>query len=165
MEHDSSLSFFQIRLGSWSFQCQFLNARFKEKKKVSSVLLPSCISMSPSSAYVHARVHVHEYKRQLLKKIVSDYQNCKCLSRMLEFPPFCLWSDLFLPKSALRAWSISLNEISKFKRFLTSQEFYLKIVFKSTFSTGFLKQYTKVNILKNTEKILNILTYISPWKK
>lgn len=69
MEYDSSLSFFQIRLVSWAFQCQFLNAMFKEKKKksqkVSSVVfpavLPSCISMSPSSASVHA--HAHEYKR------------------------------------------------------------------------------------------------------
>lgn len=33
-----------------------------------------------------------------------------------------------------------------------SQELYLKLVLKSTFSIGFLKQYTKVNTLKNMKK-------------
>lgn len=33
-----------------------------------------------------------------------------------------------------------------------SPEFYLKLVLKSTFSIGFLKQYTKANVLKNMKK-------------
>lgn len=41
----------------------------------------------------------------------------------------------------------------------------IKLVLKSTFSIGFLKQYTKANTLKNILKIPNILTDISPCKK
>lgn len=105
-----------------------------------------------------------------IQKVTSFLKNCfqttrianvcqECSAKRLDFSSFYLWSGLhFQSLPGVNGQLVWMKQANSNVFWQQSQELYLKHVLKSTFSIGFLKQYTKVNILEKHEKIPNILT-------